>query len=196
MVLQWDKEWALQYLIKQPSKRLPHGLLEDRAHKRHQKVVDYETGQMVGCRRWILPDHLTGEWLEAQTPAVSSDEEEEYAESPGNADCEYGAVLDTLGVPVVSLKKRLMGREGYMGGLPFSPSACSGHDIVTLLVESGIAQAEEMGVDIFVLAFKVATGVYHQLGFEMLGQFVPDDSKYGGKSEYGTYFLGKVGKRL
>lgn len=57
---------------------------------------------------------------------------------------------------------------------------------------SGIAQAEKMGVDIFVLAFKAGLGIYQRLGFKLLDQLVQDDSKYGGKGEYGTYFLERV----
>ncbi|RYP10749.1 hypothetical protein DL765_008017 [Monosporascus sp. GIB2] len=134
-VLLWDKEWALQYLIKQASKCLRHVLLEDRAHKSHQKVVDYEMGQIVGYRRWILPDRLTGEWLEAQTPA--------------RALTRRKSMRSRLATPIANMER-----------------------------------------------FKGALGVYRRLGFKLLGQFVPDSSRYGGKSDYGTYFLGKVGKRL
>lgn len=46
-----------------------------------------------------------------------------------------------------------------------------------------------MGVDIFVLAFKAGLGVYKRLGFQEVERVIQDDSKYGGKGEYGAYFL-------
>ncbi|RYP77004.1 hypothetical protein DL770_007119 [Monosporascus sp. CRB-9-2] len=119
------------------------------AHKRHQKAVDYETGHVIGYCRWILPDRLTGEWLEAQTPAVRSDKEKEYAGPFDNADFEYGAELDALDVPVVSLQNRRLELD-YLAVHPDN----KGHGIATLLAESGIAQAEQTGVNIFVLALR------------------------------------------
>ena len=64
-----------------------------------------------------------------------------------------------------------------------------------MLVESGIKEAEQMGLDIFVLAFKAGLGVYKRVGFKLLDQIIQDDSKYGGKGEYGVYFLAKECER-
>ena len=64
-----------------------------------------------------------------------------------------------------------------------------------MLVESGIKEAEKMGLDIFVLAFKVGLGVYRRMGFKLPDQIIQDDSKYGGKGEYGAYFLVKESKK-
>ena len=60
-----------------------------------------------------------------------------------------------------------------------------------MLVESGVKEAQKMGLDVFVLAFKAGLGVYERAGFKLLGQIIQDDSKYGGKGEYGAYFLVK-----
>lgn len=43
----------------------------------------------------------------------------------------------------------------------------------------------------FVHGLKAGLGVYRRAGFELLGEVIQDDSKYGGKGEYGAYFLGK-----
>jgi ribosomal protein S18 acetylase RimI-like enzyme len=64
-----------------------------------------------------------------------------------------------------------------------------GRGIATRLVESGIAEAQRLGVDIIVMAYKSAVGVYKRLGFEMVEQLIQDDSKYGGKGEFGVYFM-------
>lgn len=61
--------------------------------------------------------------------------------------------------------------------------------MATALVESGIRAAEEMGVDLFMLAFKAGLGVYTRLGFKEVERIIQDDSMYGGTGEYGAYFL-------
>ncbi|KAI0014167.1 hypothetical protein F4779DRAFT_560988 [Xylariaceae sp. FL0662B] len=100
--------------------------------------------------------------------------------------------MDSIDIPVTAIKKRLLGLKEYMelDYLAVHPDN-RGRGIATLLVESGIAQAEKMAVAIFVLAFKAGLGVYKRAGFKMLDQLIQDDSKYGGKGEYGTYFLEK-----
>jgi N-acetylglutamate synthase-like GNAT family acetyltransferase len=64
-----------------------------------------------------------------------------------------------------------------------------GKGVATFLVEEGLRQAEEMGVDVYVLAFKAGLGVYRRLGFKLVDQLIQDDARFGGKGEYGTYFL-------
>ncbi|KAI0603489.1 hypothetical protein F4775DRAFT_533908 [Biscogniauxia sp. FL1348] len=188
-VLLWGDK-TREYMIEQASKRYPRSLLTDRDHKRHQVVVDSETGSVVGYSRWILPDRLASEWPDAQTPAVSDREEKEYTEAFESADWSGRPGMDEIDVPVTAIKNKLLGRREYMilDYLAVHPDNW-GHGIGTLLVEAGIAQAEKMGVDIFVLAYKAGLGVYLRLGFTLLDQLIQDDSKYGGRGEYGTYFL-------
>jgi hypothetical protein len=58
-----------------------------------------------------------------------------------------------------------------------------------MLVESGIAQSEKLGTDVFMLAYKAALGVYKRAGLNILEYMIQDDSIYGGKGEYGSYFM-------
>jgi hypothetical protein len=51
------------------------------------------------------------------------------------------------------------------------------------LVESGIRQAKELGLDIFVYAKKNGAGLYKRLGFRIERDFRLDDSQYGGEGE-------------
>ena len=66
-----------------------------------------------------------------------------------------------------------------------------GQGIASMLIESGVREAQKMGLDIFIHAFKAGLGVYQRAGFKIVDQIVQDDSKYGGKGEFGTYFLVK-----
>ncbi|KAI5928538.1 hypothetical protein F4810DRAFT_644084 [Camillea tinctor] len=190
-VLLWENK-TREYMIEQASKRYPKTLLTDRDHRRHQVAVDSETGKVVGYSRWILPVRLTSEWPDAQTPAASDQEEKEYTKSFESADWSGRPGMDEIDVPVTAIKKRLLELKEYMilDYLAVHPDN-GGRGIGTMLVESGIAQAERMGVDIFVLAYKAGLGVYFRLGFKLLEQLIQDDSKYGGQGEYGAYFLEK-----
>jgi hypothetical protein len=61
--------------------------------------------------------------------------------------------------------------------------------IGSMLVNSGLIVAQKMDLDAFVVAMKVALGVYQRSGFKLVGQVIQHDTKYGGKGEWGVYFL-------
>lgn len=67
--------------------------------------------------------------------------------------------------------------------------------IGTALVESGVREAERLGLDIFVHSKEAGLGVYGRLGFRRLEHVVLDDSKFGGNGKYGAYFLLKEVKK-
>jgi hypothetical protein len=50
-------------------------------------------------------------------------------------------------------------------------------------------QADSMGLDIFVMAFKAGRGVYKRLGFYIEEELIQDDSIYGGPGEWGVYYM-------
>ena len=60
-----------------------------------------------------------------------------------------------------------------------------------MLVESGIIEAGKLGLDVFVHAKTAGLGVYQRAGFRLLDRVILDDSAYGGKGAYGSYFLVK-----
>ena len=60
-----DPHWALMWrgmtveeVIEGHDHRLPYNLITGRERKRYQKVVDTETGEIVGYSRWLLPPTL------------------------------------------------------------------------------------------------------------------------------------------
>ena len=64
--------------------------------------------------------------------------------------------------------------------------------IATMLVQKGIIEAEKLGLDMFVLAWKTGYGVYSRCGFEVLDQIFVDATEYGGNAEYGAFFMERV----
>ncbi|KAH7041274.1 acyl-CoA N-acyltransferase [Microdochium trichocladiopsis] len=189
----WRLIWGtktLEYVTEQSSKRQSTNLLGDREHRRVEVAIDEETGRLVGYARWALPDRLVSEWLECQVPAVSKEEEKQYAARHAGADWQHRRELDVLDVPVSAMKNRLQGQHEYMEleFLAVHPEF-KGQGIASRLVQRGTAKAREMNVRVFVMAFKAAVGLYQRAGFQMLDQIVQDDSKFGGPGDYAIYFL-------
>lgn len=72
----WNMQWdiPLEKIIYMTTKRYPHNLLRDRHVRRHQKVIDTATGEIVGYARWILPESFASSWLDAQPPDASDED--------------------------------------------------------------------------------------------------------------------------
>lgn len=73
--------------------REPYNQLTARNTRRHQKVIHLPTGEIVGYSRWLVPS--PEDWLEAQTPAVSEEEEARWKSQFNNA--YWNFVEDGLG---------------------------------------------------------------------------------------------------
>ncbi|KKP07324.1 acetyltransferase [Trichoderma harzianum] len=191
-VLAW-KHSTLEKQIDITTKRYPRRLISDHATARHQKAIDPQTGRLVGYARWVLPDSYAttadGEptWPEALGPVVSPEEAEEIKRiaeaTPLNANNE----TDHLDNNVTKMKNEVLEGKTYfvLEYLAVHPEN-QGKGIATLLVQSGMKEAEKLGLDIFVLAFRYGWGVYGRLGFSVERELIQDDSMYGGDGKYGV----------
>lgn len=86
----WDDP-SVGRIIPGAIERLPWNLVTGTETKRHQKVIDVETGQVVGYARWCLPPILAKKgdvWLEAQVAEGTSADravyEKRYQENTRN----------------------------------------------------------------------------------------------------------------
>jgi GNAT superfamily N-acetyltransferase len=149
-------------------------------------------------------------------PGVSVEEEEEVKRVAETAVWKPNQESDVLLTRMVEARKELLAGKSYIRKFLF-PSILSsdinskststdldylavhpknqGKGIATALVRSGIQEAEKLGLDIFVTAFRPAVGVYTRLGFRILRDFVEDDSKFGGKGEVYYALMLWEGKR-
>ncbi|RFU35456.1 hypothetical protein B7463_g846, partial [Scytalidium lignicola] len=208
-VLVWGDR-TLEDVIKQAALRTPFNLLTNRSHKRHQVAIDERTGEIVGYIRWILPDgmglgmsdkEMGNIWSEAIVPEVSDQEKKEAEKLFQSADWIHRpppGQLDVgdIDIPVRAMENKLKKKKYLtLDYLAVHPDHRR-QGIATILVESGIREAEKMGLPIFVLAMKAGYGVYKKLGFKLLDQIIQDDSMYGGKGEYGVYFLEKEVEKM
>lgn len=62
--------------------------------------------------------------------------------------------------------------------------------IALQLVQSGLREAEKLGLDVFVMAFSQGRRVYERAGFTWRGEVVQDVSQFGG-TKHGVYFMEK-----
>ncbi|PTB66812.1 hypothetical protein BBK36DRAFT_1117632 [Trichoderma citrinoviride] len=194
-VLTW-RNTTLEKHIEATARRYPRRLISDRATSRHQKAVDTETGRLVGYARWILPKSYAttadGEpvWPEALGPLVGKEEEEEIKRIAEATPWNPSHDTDALDDKVTEIKNELMQKKQYLclDYLAVHPEN-QGKGIATLLVQSGMKEAAKLGLDIFVLAFRPAWGVYSRLGFRVERELVQDDSMYGGDGNYGVRYM-------
>ncbi|KAM0263532.1 hypothetical protein ACHAQJ_001151 [Trichoderma viride] len=194
-VLTWRNTTLEEHIIT-VAKRYPRRLITDRETSRHQKAVDPETGRLLGYARWILPASFAtavdGEpaWPEAVVPAVGPEEEAEIRRVADATPWNPIEESDSLDIAVREIKDKIMQKKQYLclDFLAVHPEN-QGKGIATLLVQSGMKQAEKMGLDIFILACKPAWGIYSRLGFRVEEELIQDDSMYGGDGEYAMRYM-------
>ncbi|KAK6855854.1 hypothetical protein PG995_008005 [Apiospora arundinis] len=66
-----------------------------------------------------------------------------------------------------------------------------GRGIASMLVKNGVAAAETMNVDIYMMAYEAGLNVYKKFGFEVLELNIQDLEKWGGEGPYATYMMEK-----
>ncbi|KND89699.1 hypothetical protein TOPH_05781 [Tolypocladium ophioglossoides CBS 100239] len=195
--MMWPKDKTREYMIEQLTKRIPMRLLRDRDAMRHQKAVDAETGALIGYARWELPEGSkvapgTGgpEWADAQVPDVGADQWKAFEELEGSSWWEPREDMGELDSKNEAIQDRILATRPYikLDYLAVHPENM-GRGIATALVESGMREAEKMGIPIYVFAFKSARGIYVKLGFKEVDRLIQDDSAFGGNGDYGVYFM-------
>ncbi|KAJ5633277.1 Acyl-CoA N-acyltransferase [Penicillium lividum] len=167
----------------------PHWVLAWRHRTlKYHKAVDLKTGRILGYARWCLPppteisaddDTLVWAEKEAEIRRIA----ETVVWDPNND-------ADELEDQVTALKKELIPKTPHISleYLAVHPDN-QRKGVRTALVKSGMDQADKLGLNIFVHAFKAGVELYKRMGFRLLVELVQDDSAYGGSGEYGAYFF-------
>ncbi|KAJ3494584.1 hypothetical protein NLG97_g3984 [Lecanicillium saksenae] len=168
--------------------REPYNQLTGRNIRRHQKVIHVPTGEIVGYSRWFVPN--PEDWIEAQTPAVSEEDEARFKSQYDEA--YWNFVEDGLGTddhvsawreahtpagPVISLEylccKQSHQRRGVAG----------------LLLKSGVEQADKLKLPITIYAMgEKARDAYLKHGFQQLAE-KHQDLRPVRDADYHTYWL-------
>ncbi|OJJ45166.1 hypothetical protein ASPZODRAFT_120689 [Penicilliopsis zonata CBS 506.65] len=187
----WPDEITLEYLIEQSGIRQGNNLLRSPEDMRHQKAVDPATGALVGYARWKLPSTCADdEWPEARVPVVGEEEKKQIQQLAESAWWEPRSDMDSLDEEAHRISTRILAEKPHikLDYLAVHPNN-KGKGIASALVESGIQQANRLGLPIFILAYKAGHGVYKRLGFQEVDRIIQDISKFGCSTEYGVYFM-------
>jgi len=120
--IHWQKLWAadmdLEAIIKDCAERLPWLLISGRNVKRHLKVVDTSSGEIVGYSRYIVPESHTGMWIDAQTFEPSPEEKLGYEQrfesvtDNGRIRGMNYAMLAEFGGPLDKVEKEILKESG------------------------------------------------------------------------------------
>ncbi|OKO92065.1 hypothetical protein PENSUB_12910 [Penicillium subrubescens] len=202
-----DPHWAFLWkdpnpkdIITKGALRVPWNLATGRDTKRHQKVIDVETGRVVGYTRWILPDCLAKQndvWLEAQAPEGTQIEREEwekqYRENTKAGQpigMKGGGLMSYRSAPLEVVDARIM-RDGPFLTLDYLTTHPDfwRRGIGRMLVQSGMKIADQYGMKIYVMSEPAALKLYLNLRFELLETVSTDYSKYGGTEPTVEHFL-------
>lgn len=123
----WEEDTSPEDIIAKATDRVPLNLVTGRDTKRHQKVLDHETSQVVGYARWILPPTLAKNndvWLEAQVAEASPAElavyKEQYEACTRNGrpiGLKGGSMMSYRSAPLEAVDARIMRDGPFLGTL-------------------------------------------------------------------------------
>ncbi|KAI9170758.1 Kinase binding protein [Paramyrothecium foliicola] len=183
--------------------RTPQDLLNKRAVRRHQAVVDAATGDVVGG---------SSPRGTAQTPDVDETEKKRLKEAFDGTALPLGekqTEMDALDVPINEARERLSPTKPFISSLPPHSFLAHGAGRPTLqqgvlttdfaaldylathpdrqkrgvsstLANAGIEQADKLGLEMFVLAKGYAsTNLYKKHGFELLWELSQSLKQWG-----------------
>lgn len=203
---------TLESIISDAIKRMPRNLVTDRAVRRHEKVVDVANGRVVGFARWILPPSHSDGWLEAQIEDVTEKEKKEFDALSASADWSHRDDMPGFDNPLDEMMKKHKPKNphisefihlSYLDGrfltyictvpeldyLAVSPDY-QHQGIGSRLVQSGIEQANKLGLEIFLVAMGTnALTMYQKYGFELIDQLSQDLRPWGFEDSYDTFIL-------
>ncbi|KAJ4243466.1 hypothetical protein NW762_014797 [Fusarium torreyae] len=156
----WQQTWwrilwpgkTRDSLIKAVGARTPKNLLTDRDIRRHQKVIDKTSNNVVGYARWILPDSHKDSWLVAQIPDVTDSEKDKFQELHAAADWTPRDDMEDLDDHVHELKTKYKHERCLELDYLATHPDCQRKGVASILVLSGIREAQSLDLDVFVVA--------------------------------------------
>ncbi|KAJ5536516.1 hypothetical protein N7513_009702 [Penicillium frequentans] len=198
-VKQWEDNVLPEDIITKAIDRVPWNLINGRHTKRHQKVIDVASGQVVGYARWLLPSHLAKDdvWQEAQVAEATSDERalfeklsRAYTKNGRPIGLKSGEEMNYRSAPLEQADERVT-RDGPFLTLDYLTTDPSfwRRGVGTMLVESGLRIADQYKLKTYVMSEPAALKLYLNLGFKLVETVSTDYSQYGGVEPMVHHFL-------
>lgn len=111
--MMWPKDKSLEFIIESLAKILANRLISDRETTRHQKLVDLETGSLLGYSRWRFPEATT-KWADAQVPNVDADQRQKIQEVAGSTWWEPREDLEPLDSKNNEVMEHILAEKPYI----------------------------------------------------------------------------------
>lgn len=137
----WQPDMTLEDIISDCTERLPRILTRGRELKRHLKVVDTTSGEIVGYSRYILPDDHASTWPEAQAVEPTAEERAAIERKFKSTLTEEGysrginaSQLEEFGNPLEKVEQELLNKTGPCFGTCRSRRKCVAADVAELWI--------------------------------------------------------------
>ncbi|KAH7321805.1 acetyltransferase-like protein [Rhexocercosporidium sp. MPI-PUGE-AT-0058] len=199
-----DQHWRLLWgtkplssIISDCTARLPWNLITSRGTKRHLKVFDTDTGEIVGYSRYILPDRCEMQWLEAKVGEPSGEERRAFEESWKDVTeggrirgLDYGH-LEEFGPDLERVEEGIMKSGGPFVSIDYMTTHPSHQrkGVASLMLKEALGKIDEAGLKVIVMSHPAGRKMYEDHGFEHVQTVTQDDSKYGATEPFVHYFL-------
>ncbi|EKG14884.1 hypothetical protein MPH_07924 [Macrophomina phaseolina MS6] len=137
------------------------------------KATDPETGELIACARWDIFKHArSDEDVERKAAITEDDLIPEF-----NVD-----VHEALFGPLRRTHKEIMGKRPHASLVTLVTDPDHGRrGAGGLLVQWGLDQADELGLDTYLDASPMGKGLYQKNGFEIVKDIPFDLAKFGGE---------------
>ncbi|KAF9731296.1 hypothetical protein PMIN06_010782 [Paraphaeosphaeria minitans] len=194
------KDTTLEDIIRLGADRYPRQLIQNRDTLRHTKVVDSETGALLGYARWKLPEKYTKHedgspvWPEGQVPDVSDEQKDEIEKRASIAQEQWKPSEftgeDDLDAILKETEEAILAKKDYLklDYITVHPSNQK-KGVGLALVKHGIEQARSLGLDIFLLACSGGFRMYEKAGFKEVDRIIQDATRIGGTNHYEVRFM-------
>jgi len=135
-------------------------------------------------------------WDEAQVAEPTPEESQEYEEKfksvtvHGQPKVSQTSMVTEMSPLLEEEEESIIKDEPYLNldYITTTPSH-QGKGVATLLVKSGLVEADKVGLKTIVMSTPAGKKLYEKCGFQLLSTVVQDDSKFGGTGSYVCHFL-------
>ncbi|KAK1918818.1 hypothetical protein P3342_010289 [Pyrenophora teres f. teres] len=196
----WASLWkgiVLDSIISDCARRLPWNLVKTISTKRHRKVVEKITGDIVGYARWIIPEACTDEWADGIVVETDSECRRVY-EHDFQSVTEDGkirgldhAVVDELSEAIEKAEAKVLDTGEKFLALDYLATHPKHQrlGIGSMLLAEGLAYADRNGLKTLVVAKTPGVKLYQDHGFHIVDKVEQERPQYGWSEPYTTTIL-------
>ncbi|KAI2479895.1 acetyltransferase [Pyrenophora tritici-repentis] len=196
----WASLWkgiTLDSIISDCARRLPWNLVKVISTKRHRKVVEDATGDIVGYARWIIPDGCTDEWAEGVVVEIDSESSRVYKEDfrsvteDGKIRGLDHPVVDELSEAIEKAEAKVLGTGERFLALDYLAThpEHQRRGIGSMLLTEGLAYADRNGLKTLVVAKTPGVKLYQDHDFQVVDKVEQERPQYGWSKPYTTTIL-------